>query len=803
MNPLSPLTYYRRHKRSTLLILILISLMTLGVCVMVGLSDTIWAEMYNAKRYLTRLSLVSAAGPALDPSVVSQIRTHPHVAQVIQEKGLDLELPQLLNSSHLFGVSETDMQVLMDTCSLRLKEGRLLQPRTNEMILSEEIANAMDIQIGDEVDRSIGEDWAGDNYYEAIPTPLELVGILEGTGSEPHIRLGFVSYEYVNDHELFEAPWAHGLVVIPREGRKGTVDSFLESEIVSSRTNVMTHRQLSERYTIISTVFHLIFGIVDLVVAVVIALVIGMINQIAQSKRLEEFGLLHALGYRKNRLIRRLCLETAGIAVLGWVIGLAISWTLFVWLNRGLYEPRGMTLSLANLTPIWLSLPIPLAAVIFVAFSTMRTFTRLDAVAIIERGKLGLEALTQQEAVRRSPASRSSEKPLSSWAFYRRHRSRALALVITIGLMILGVSFPAFFFISIVDAMTPFAEPLRQVGIVSPRMGSTIDPGLVEQIRANPDVARVIPAVEVPLRVSVPPFWGWPISIFGVTDEHMHILIDVHGVELKEGRLPQTRTSEIAISEGMALNRRLHVGDKIGGSLSKHDEHIPTEMVIVGILRRSSGQVLSRSAQSGIVNDLWLGFASKEYLSSHERYASWPISLLVIPVEGRNAIVETWLQENMDTDQTEVETFQWMLDNYRKLTLIFLLLFGLVEGIIVIVAAVALAVLSYTFFAQRLEEFGILHAIGRSRWWLVWRTAKETACVVAVAWLMGAVICGIGLLLMQTSVYGPRGLSLDFFNLAPWIFTLPIPVVVVVTSAGLVARILSRLDPVSIIERRS
>jgi len=42
------------------------------------------------------------------------------------------------------------------------------------------------------------------------------------------------------------------------------------------------------------------------------------------------------------------------------------------------------------------------------------------------------------------------------------------------------------------------------------------------------------------------------------------------------------------------------------------------------------------------------------------------------------------------------------------------------------VAAVALAALNCIFFAQRQEEFGILHAIGRSRPWLVFRTVKET-----------------------------------------------------------------------------
>jgi hypothetical protein len=84
----------------------------------------------------------------------------------------------------------------------------------------------------------------------------------------------------------------------------------------------------------------------------------------------------------------------------------------------------------------------------------------------------------------------------------------------------------------------------------------------------------------------------------------------------------------------------------------------------------------------------------------------------------------------------------------------------------------------------------------------VWRTMKETGSTVGVAWVIGAVLCGIGLFVMQGLVYAPRGLTLDFFKLAPWLLTLPIPLAVVVASAGTIAWMLSRLDPVAVIERR-
>jgi hypothetical protein len=56
---------------------------------------------------------------------------------------------------------------------------------------------------------------------------------------------------------------------------------------------------------------------------------------------------------------------------------------------------------------------------------------------------------------------------------------------------------------------------------------------------------------------------------------------------------------------------------------------------------------------------------------------------------------------------------------------------------------------------------------------------------------------------VQFGLYAPRGLSLNFFNPMPWLFTLPIPLAVVAATGGLVARTLSKLDPVSIIERRA
>ena len=74
---------------------------------------------------------------------------------------------------------------------------------------------------------------------------------------------------------------------------------------------------------------------------------------------------------------------------------------------------------------------------------------------------------------------------------------------------------------------------------------------------------------------------------------------------------------------------------------------------------------------------------------------------------------------------------------------------------------------------------------------------------MGAAWLVGAVLCAAGMLYVQTSIYAPRGMSVNLYNPWPWLFTLPIPVAVVAASAGTIAWMLSRLDPVAVVERRA
>ena len=323
MNPLSPVTYYVRHKRSTLLLIALVCLATVGLYLMVSVLDSI--PMRAQFTYLAKVSRVyPIGGDSLEPGIVSQIETHSDVARVIPSTGLRISPPALIGSDslRLLGVSQENAQYLMAHCGVRLKEGRMFEPRRNEFVLSEEVVRALRLGIGDEIERSVNE-----MYYARVPTPLVLVGILEGDPTVnlgPSVRVGFVSFEYLKAHELL-APRPVSLLVTAQEGRKDAVDEFLETTVASARTETETFREVAQLVAWARQGLYIMFGVVNCLVAVIVALVVGVINRIALMQRVSELGLLHAVGYHKRRIVRRMTLETAAVTGLGWGAGLGLS----------------------------------------------------------------------------------------------------------------------------------------------------------------------------------------------------------------------------------------------------------------------------------------------------------------------------------------------------------------------------------------------------------------------------------------------------------------------------------------------
>jgi ABC-type lipoprotein release transport system permease subunit len=766
-------------------------LATAGIYLMVALLWGIGIEPARSNyKFLSKFSVVSpefgANGP--DPAVMARIRANPDVAQVIPASTIEINLPQVMaggsTSFQLLGLTEQDTPYVLERCGATLKEGQWLRPRTNGLLLSEKVAANLDLQVGDTIQDSVNRE-----LYGSVVAPLQVVGILKGD-----VRLGIVSLEFLNNHEAY-AGFATEFLVVAQKSRETAVDDFLRGEIQTTRTDVQTLQKFNQ---IIANEY--LDGLVIVaptitVVTLAFALVVVVINRIAFSRRLPEFGILHATGLSQRWLIRRLTMETATLVSVGWALGVGLSWMVLYTLKAALFTPQGHDLDIIAWTPLVLALPVPTAVVGFTLISARRVLSRLDPVTIVERGEHSQEGDQGQGLT----ASKSSPRPLASVTFYRRHRRRAVLLVSAMSLLIVAVVLLFFIDAVMADAGKPGLGYLSRMSQIRTAPNRSLDASTVTQVRTHPAVKRVIPVAprNATLSVHIPPFTtSSAASPFGVYAEDMAYLVELYGLELKEGHLPRPRTNEMVIPESIAQNRDLLIGDVIGDP--DHPAYpgayaLNTEFVISGIFARPSAPE----------DENWLGFVSLEFLESHQDSLVPDIPpLFIVPKAGQKEALDDWLENELAGRDVSVLTWRREAARAQENSRNMMLIYALLESVIAIVAATALAVLNYIFISQRRSEFGVLHALGYGRLRLVWRAVGETAFTAGVAWVFSAILFLIGLLCLQSFVFTPLGLRLDPFNPAPWLFTLPIPVVVLAVTGGTIAWTLSKLDPVSIIERR-
>jgi len=139
------------------------------------------------------------------------------------------------------------------------------------------------------------------------------------------------------------------------------------------------------------------------------------------------------------------------------------------------------------------------------------------------------------------------------------------------------------------------------------------------------------------------------------------------------------------------------------------------------------------------------------------------------------------------------DEFMWNLD----------ISIWVINSVLVFVLSLAVGLLNTIYFLQRMNEFGLLAAIGYSRLYLVWRAVRESLGLTITAWIFGLIFSQTIYGLLEHFVLGPKGILIPkVFGWRTISYTLPIPLMVGLFSISTVVWQLLKLDPVAIIERR-
>ena len=387
--PLSPITYYRRNIGRTLPIggAIIISVFLIAAIVtLLNSVDRSITTNYGLVRAFSILT--SQLEDDVSPRVLERVRRDPELRTIIEST------PTLSNIRTVFGempvpfygVDPKDMKDAIRYSGNRLVEGRLPKRNSPEIVMTRQWANNFGKGVGQ---------WIVGKRENLRPPPIpekqQIVGILDGG-----VNIAFADRSFL----LLEIPEpvqrTSYLMVAKTPSGMNAMNARISRIIGEPKKYGLTDGET--RFVRLFTFENLVgelrshlkflyqfLAIADALVIGAVALLSGFLANIYFEQRLGEFGLLSAFGFRRERLAKRVVVETGMLVIAGWVLGIAFTWAVFRGLDAVYMAPRGLVLAPLDSLALRYTLPIPILVGISSLTTVLTKLYRLDPIEIMER----------------------------------------------------------------------------------------------------------------------------------------------------------------------------------------------------------------------------------------------------------------------------------------------------------------------------------------------------------------------------------------------------------------------------------
>lgn len=371
--------------------------------------------------------------------------------------------------------------------------------------------------------------------------------------------------------------------------------------------------------------------------------------------------------------------------------------------------------------------------------------------------------------------------------YYQGNKKRFFPIIITLILVvfmlcILEVLSSSLSYSTYMSWVKP-VENMSVVSAVSPAKPlSSSDISSVEEIDA---VEKVMPVVFNSIYIKNNVGGNTDTMLFAMKQDDRDFLMKQLKVGVKEGRLPKEGTNEIAIHWRVAANKKIEIGDHIGKQVDR-EERLEGNYKIVGLLDGDS--IVSFSSIEGIIKDDALSYEDMK------RYG-----MCLIPKEDARDDLNNTL-DDMKKGSLSIYSYDTELSDYHSAQDMIDLILKIIGGILTVVLALMLGLLSYVFYYQRRNEFGILLALGFRGKRIMSQVVIEIGIVTFGGFVLGILLMLLCSVLLNHFLFMPKGLPLELWNIGYLKTTIYIPVSIFVFSFVPVWRLIRRLDPISIIE---
>lgn len=384
LKPLSVWVYYQRNILKILPITVIIVISVFAVVVGSSLLNFLNQETEELLKYYKNyyeLEIESSKSTEEFKSRINyELDSYPETQLVISDiyrYSTGMTTPLGTSYRHVDFIQEYNFQTYMRDMGWVLNSGRMPQPNTKEIVLSESILKNKGLQIGDRIGSEVQD-------KEFLPGEFIIVGTLRdsmaagGFGSFEYIKSLGENSSYALQNLLLLKPYDWG-----RQELQTRLDRLAElNPEVKITTEQTFEQQLISEYS----VFNQIKLVAISVVTIVITLSVGLIQVIFISQRSQEFALLIALGYSRGFLLFKSFLEIFGVMVFSTSLGLMLTEFGLQLLNSNLLFSKGLNaLSLFERGAIFYALPVPISVLIFSLITVFWMLKNINPILTLEK----------------------------------------------------------------------------------------------------------------------------------------------------------------------------------------------------------------------------------------------------------------------------------------------------------------------------------------------------------------------------------------------------------------------------------
>lgn len=371
--------YYLSNKRRGISLIFVMALTVFSIYFVTSLVQSIFSTVeYSNIACLNDFSFVYPVGG-------SSFLQNETVEKIKNDDSVENAYPVLLEYTvinNIFGTTsgyvafmdEADIREIFDDFSLTVTEGRLPKENSYELIMHEDMLKNKGLSVGDTFGSAVDEG-------EQIDGKYMITGAFSG---DSYMAFGTKSYRQKELEELgldFKNT-TFGLLVTPKadlDAMNIMLDTMSHDEAAAM---TLSYAQKTLKDNVSGIKF--LMAVIVIVIAVSISAAVCIVLETTYNDRMEEFGILYAIGYKKSWLFRNIIAEIVVLVFISWILGLILSYGVLSLVAKSVFEPMGQMLSIVSIQSLLYTIIVMAVFVVVTILVTILKFAKKDLIAIIE-----------------------------------------------------------------------------------------------------------------------------------------------------------------------------------------------------------------------------------------------------------------------------------------------------------------------------------------------------------------------------------------------------------------------------------